>query len=73
MPEAHFISRSKGGLGVEENILTLCRFPCHEQYDRGPIERREEMRTYFREYLKSQYPGWDEKKLIYKSPWRGSV
>ena len=24
MPNAHFIPRSKGGLGIEENIVTLC-------------------------------------------------
>lgn len=72
MPEAHFIPRSKGGLGIEENILTLCR-PHHELFDRGPIEKREEMRTYFRDYLKSKYQDWDETKMTYKSPWRGRV
>lgn len=69
MPEAHFISRVDGGLGIEENILTLCRFPCHELYDKGPAEKRDNMRRYFRKYLMSKYPDWDEKKLIYKSPW----
>ena len=24
MPNAHFISRSKGGLGIEQHIVTLC-------------------------------------------------
>ena len=24
MPNAHYIPRSKGGLGIEENIITLC-------------------------------------------------
>jgi len=31
-PEAHYVPRSAGGLGVEENIVTLCR-SCHDAYD----------------------------------------
>ena len=51
------------GLGLEENVLTLCR-PCHYAFDRGLY--REEMTTYFRKYLQSKYPDWDEKKLYYR-------
>ena len=65
MPEAHFTARSKGGMGIPENILTLCR-PCHNRYDNGDRVDRERMRAYFREYLKASYPGWDEEKLIYR-------
>lgn len=64
-PEAHFISRSKGGLGVEYNIITLCR-KCHQRYDNGLRNEREQMRDYFREYLKSHYIDWDEDNLIYR-------
>ena len=64
-PEAHYIARSHGGLGIPENILTLCR-ECHEMYDHGPKEKREGMRELFREYLMSKYPNWDEAKLIYR-------
>lgn len=64
-PEAHFVPRSKGGLGIEENILTLCRYVCHEQYDHGDQRTRENMRLHFREYLKSKYQDWDETKLYY--------
>ena len=49
-PEAHYISRKKGGLGIPENILTLCR-PCHDQYDHGDREDREDMKAFFRDYL----------------------
>lgn len=63
-PEAHYIPRSKGGLGVEENILTLCR-PHHDLFDRGTREQREMMRRAFRAYLQSTYPEWDESKLTY--------
>lgn len=62
-PNAHFIARSHGGLGIEENILTLC-WDCHLKYDQSTD--RKKMREYFREYLKEKYPEWDETKLIYK-------
>lgn len=62
-PCAHFIPRSQGGLGIEENVLTLCE-PCHRAYDQGP--NRASMKIYFRQYLKDKYPGWDEENLIYR-------
>lgn len=63
MPNAHYIARSQGGLGVEENILTLC-FYCHSKYDQSI--HRNKLRRYLREYLQTKYPEWDESKLIYK-------
>lgn len=60
---AHFIPRSQGGRGIEENILTLCP-KCHKQYDHTTA--RDGMRMYFRGYLRSNYPDWDETKLYYK-------
>ena len=60
---AHFISRSQGGLGIPENGLTLCP-ECHRKYDQTTA--RKEMREYFREYLKSKYQDWDESKLYYR-------
>lgn len=70
MPNAHFIPRSKGGLGIEENIITLCTEltpnKCHRRYDFGTKEEREEIRKYLREYLKSKYPNWNEDDLYYK-------
>lgn len=65
LPEAHFVPRSKGGKGIEENILTLCRYTCHERFDHGDRNDRALMRDCFREYLKSKYPDWDETKLYY--------
>jgi 5-methylcytosine-specific restriction endonuclease McrA len=62
-PCAHYIPRSHGGLGIEENILTLC-WDCHMRYDQS--EDRAEMGEFFKGYLKSKYPDWDETKLIYK-------
>lgn len=63
LPEAHFVPRSRGGLGIEENILTLCR-ECHFAYDHTLDRPR--MGEFFREYLKSKYPDWNEDKLKYK-------
>ena len=59
---AHFLPRSRGGLGIEQNILTLC-WDCHMLYDQ--TGNREQMGEFFKGYLKSKYPEWDEKKLIY--------
>ena len=62
-PNAHYISRAQGGLGIEENVLTLCT-ECHRQYDQSTD--RPIMREFFREYLKGKYPEWDESKLTYR-------
>lgn len=62
-PNAHYISRAQGGLGIEENILTLCPV-CHRDYDQS--NKREMMREYFKKYLQSKYPEWEEEKLIYR-------
>ena len=63
MPNAHFIPRSKGGLGVEENIVTLC-LSCHEAYDH--TTEREAIGFVIENYLKGKYPDWDKSKLIYR-------
>jgi 5-methylcytosine-specific restriction endonuclease McrA len=60
---AHYISRAQGGLGDERNGLTLCP-KCHRKYDQSTS--REEMRGYFREYLKDHYDEWREEDLIYR-------
>lgn len=62
---AHFIARSQGGLGIPENGLTLCP-ACHRRYDQTTA--REEMRGFFREYLRGQYEGWNEERLVYRKP-----
>lgn len=63
LPEAHYIPRSHGGLGIEENIVTACR-RCHGLLDNST--ERPVMLAHAREYLKSIYPDWDEEKLIYR-------
>jgi len=70
MPNAHYIPRRKGGLGIEENIVTLCtnftKNQCHYKYDHTTKENREKIGKIIREYLKSKYKNWDEEKLYYK-------
>lgn len=60
---AHYIPRSQGGLGIEENILTL-DWECHLNFDQ--TENRPKMKEFFKDYLKTKYPDWDEENLIYK-------
>ena len=61
---AHFIKRSQGGLGIEENIVTLC-FDCHYQEDHGLNTDKYE--KYIENYLKNIYGfEWKKEKLIYK-------
>lgn len=64
MPNAHYISRAQGGLGIEENIVTLC-IQCHNEFDNSI--KRAEYKKYIENYLKEKYPEWEEKKLYYRS------
>lgn len=64
----HYIPRSKNGLGIEQNGAVGCQYH-HEMMDNGNKGNREEMLEIFREYLKSKYPDWNEKDLIYDK-WR---
>nr|DAR05108.1 MAG TPA: 5-methylcytosine-specific restriction enzyme A [Caudoviricetes sp.] len=64
-PEAHYIRRSQGGLGIEQNIFTACR-RCHRRFDEGTKEQREQMKRWAKSYLQSKYAGWKEEGLVYK-------
>ena len=70
MPNAHYIPRSKGGLGIEQNIVTLCteltENKCHRRFDFGTAEEKELIGEKIRDYLMEHYPDWDEEDLIYK-------
>lgn len=60
---AHYIARSQGGLGIEENILTLCP-ACHREYDQ--TANRNQLRPILTRYLKEHYAGWSEETLTYE-------
>lgn len=60
---AHYIPRSQGGLGIVENILTLCPI-CHRLYD--ATDKREGMKRLFRHYLQVKHKGWRESTLVYQ-------
>lgn len=63
MPNAHYISRAKSGLGIPENIVTLCQ-KCHHDFDN--TVKRKELRGYIRSYLDIHYPDFSDEKRIYK-------
>lgn len=73
MPNAHFIPRSKGGLGIEQNIVTLCtrltENDCHYKFDNGTKEEKERIGNIIESYLKSQYDSWKKEDLVYNK-WR---
>lgn len=63
LPEAHYIARSQGGLGKEENIVTLCR-PCHNKLDQ--TSDRQILLTRVREHLDLWYPTFDHNDRFYR-------
>lgn len=63
MSNAHFIPRSKGGLGIEQNVVTLC-ISCHRDYDQTTA--RAELGEIIKEYLQSKYENWNVDDLYYK-------
>ena len=70
VPNSHYIKRSKGGLGIPENIVTMC-IECHNEYDNGLNKERVKLiQAKVKSYLKRQYgTSWNEDNLIYKK-WR---
>ncbi len=61
--EAHVVSRAHGGLGVEQNLVTVCR-SCHFSMD-DTVSR-----SFFvdraKSYLRYLYPEWSEDAVTYK-------
>lgn len=71
-PVAHVIRRSQGGLGIEQNIVTLCP-ACHRAYDEGANlwrfgrgATRESLYCRIVAHLKCFYPDWNREDMIYK-------
>lgn len=62
-PEAHVLSRQKGGRGVEKNIITVCRM-CHRMLDQS--SQRKVMLNKAKHYLFRIYGEFDEEEVKYK-------
>jgi 5-methylcytosine-specific restriction endonuclease McrA len=60
---AHVVPRSSGGLGVVQNIVTLCS-GCHNGFDQS-LDRLSYKKR-ITGYLSGIYPDWEEQKLKYR-------
>lgn len=76
-PHCHVVRRSALGMGVEENIVTLCD-RCHYAFDEGLYMRdlmplgfrsRADIKEFIHEYMETHYPGWTPEKVTYRK-WR---
>lgn len=62
-PVAHYVPRSHGGLGIEENIITAC-CRCHMLMD-GTTERKRMLKR-AREHLDIFYPDFPDENRKYR-------
>ena len=63
-PNGHYISRAHQGLGIPENIVTLCD-KCHYRLDQ--TTERENLLAVVKGYLKVHYPNFtDEQRKYHK-------
>lgn len=63
LANSHFIKRSHGGLGIEENLFCAC-LKCHHDFDDTP--NRVWMLPIAENHLKKEYSYWNKDMLIYK-------
>lgn len=71
MPNAHILSRAKGGLGIETNVVTMCTMltdnKCHHKYDNGTKQEHEYIDKIICNYMKSIYgENWSKENQKYK-------
>ena len=59
---AHVVPRSKGGMGIEQNIVTAC-CDCHRAFDQS-AERHNFMEKAVG-HLKKHYPNWEKEQVLY--------
>ncbi len=62
-PNAHYIRRSQLGLGIEQNIVTLC-IKCHHDFDNG--DKRIEYGEIIKKYLDKHYPNFTDEQRVYR-------
>lgn len=63
-----YLPRSRGGLGVVENLATLC-INCHIDYDNGRDEKREIVKKKLFAYMERHYGKPNLNDLKYKKEW----
>ena len=63
LPNSHYIARSQLGLGIEQNIVTMCQ-ECHDKWHTSG--EQEQMKERVRSYLERLYPGFKDEDRIYK-------
>lgn len=64
----HYVNKSAGGLGIEENGVLGCRYH-HQLLDNGNKGLREEMLSIMKIHLQEHYPNWKEEDLVHDK-WR---
>ena len=73
-PHCHIVRRSQGGMGVEQNIVTMCG-PCHYAFDEGiglkrleplGLNTRDDVRRYIVDYIRGFYPDWTPERVTYR-------
>lgn len=64
-PSCHYIRRSQGGLGIEQNIVTLCA-RHHLELDSPNSPAQQALRTRVRLYLNRFYPDFSDEDRVYK-------
>ena len=63
LPEAHYISRARGGMGIPENIITVCR-ECHRRMDASTDRTQYLARA--KAYLDILYPHFTDEQRKYR-------
>lgn len=72
-PVCHCVRRSQGGMGIEQNIVSMCN-ECHFSHDEGlfmsrlrPLgfETQQDVQEYVKNYLRGHYPDWTEESVKY--------
>lgn len=63
IPNSHYIGRGQHGLGIEQNIVTMCQ-ECHTRWHTSG--EPEEMKERVRNHLEKHYPGFPDTDRIYK-------
>ena len=58
---SHVVRRSRGGMGIIQNIVTHCT-KCHMAYDGG--DKMANKITM--DYINSKYDGWKPDRVVYK-------